>query len=122
MTREVFAIKRYALAHSPNRENQERLGIRNGVFSINADDVNPAKIASVASTPDLRKEVLRLVAPRDRSLTEEFLEKLKESQEKEETKPENSSGDLWELPDAAQQRLSLAEGLLREGNLDRALG
>jgi len=70
---------------------------------------------------------LRLVAQRDRPLTEEFLEKLKESQE--EPKRENSSAnssadsstDLWGLPDALQQRLNLAESLLREGNVERAL-
>jgi hypothetical protein len=60
-----------------------------------------------------------LVAPRDRALSEEFLEKLKESQS--ESKSEETSSSLWSLPDASQQRLSLAENLLRTGNTERAL-
>jgi hypothetical protein len=67
----------------------------------------------------VRKEVLRLVALRDRALAEEFLEKLKESQA--ESKSENTTNDMWGLPEAAQQRLSLAENLLRGGNIERAL-
>jgi len=53
-------------------------------------------------------------------LSEEFLEKLKESQSSED-KTENSSTGLWDVPEAVRQRLSLAENLLRTGNTERAL-
>jgi len=119
--------KAWEAAETANRENKERLNIRDGLISIDEDDIKQGKVQSFSMTPDLRKEVLRLVAQRDRPLTEEFLEKLKESQE--EPKRENSSAnssadsstDLWGLPDALQQRLNLAESLLREGNVERAL-
>lgn len=68
---------------------------------------------------NLRQEVLKLAARRDRKLAEEFLEKLKAGQQ--ETKAENSRPGLWELPEALEQRLSLAESLLRTGDIERAL-
>lgn len=68
---------------------------------------------------NIRREVLRLVARRDRLLAEEFLEKLKVDQR--EIKAETSKTNLWDLPDALQQRLSLAEGLLATGEIERAM-
>lgn len=111
--------KAWEAAEVAYRENNERLNIRNGVVSLKPEEVNATTFSAIAATPDLRKEVLRIVAPRDRTLSEEFLEKLKESQS--ESKSENTSSDLWGLPDALQQRLSLAENLLRMGHADRAL-
>ena len=69
--------------------------------------------------PNLRQEVLRLAAVRDRLLAEEFLQKLKADQH--ETKTENSRTDLYALPEAGQQRLDLAGGLLSTGDIERAL-
>ncbi|MGH9904449.1 MAG: hypothetical protein ACRD8U_02565, partial [Pyrinomonadaceae bacterium] len=68
---------------------------------------------------NLRREVLRLAARRDRKLTEEFLQKLKADQQ--ETKAEPSGTNLWELPAAFEQRLSLAENLLITGDIELAL-
>jgi hypothetical protein len=68
---------------------------------------------------NLRREVLKLAARRDRLLAEEFLQKLKADQT--ETKAENSRPSLWALPEALQQRLDLAEGLLGKGDIERAL-
>jgi len=68
---------------------------------------------------NLRREVLRLAARRDRLLADEFLQKLKADQQ--ETKAENSRPSLWELPAALEQRLSLAENLLGTGDIERAL-
>ena len=111
--------KAWEAAEVAVRENNERLNIQNGVVSLNPEEVNPATLSSIVSNPDLRKEVLRLVAPHDRMLSEEFLEKLKENHS--ESKFENTSLGWWDLPDASQQRLSLAENLLRTGNIERAL-
>ena len=69
--------------------------------------------------PNLRREVLALAGRRDRLLAEEFLQKLKAEQQ--ETKAENPKTNLWDLPEASQQRLGLAEGLLRAGDIERAL-
>jgi hypothetical protein len=68
---------------------------------------------------NLRQQVLTLVVKRDRPLAEEFLEKLKTDQKDAEA--ENSGVDLWALSDALQQRLRLAESLLRTGDIERAL-
>ncbi len=109
--------KAWEAAEIAYRENNERLNIRDGVVALKPDEVNAATFSSIVSNPDLREEVLRLVGPRDRMLSEEFLEKLKESQ----LKSENTSPRLWDLPDALQQRLTLAENLLRTGDTERAL-
>lgn len=111
--------KAWEAAEIAYRENNERLNIRDGLLTLNPKEVNPATLSSIVSSPDLRKEVLRLVAPRDRMLSEEFLEKLKENESQ--IKSENTSASLWDLPDALQQRLSLAEYLLRMGDTERAL-
>lgn len=68
---------------------------------------------------NIRSEVLAVSAKRDRLLAEEFLQKLKADQE--ETKNEPSADNLWALPEALQQRLNLAESLLRTGDIERAL-
>lgn len=112
--------KAWEAAEAANRESEQRLNVRDGLVSIKPEDLNPATIVPLASNADLRKEVLRLVAPHDRALSEEFLEKLKEGQ-REETSSDKPNSDLWGLPDALQQRLSLAEAVLREGKTERAL-
>jgi hypothetical protein len=68
---------------------------------------------------NLRREVLSLAAPRDRVLAEEFLQRLKADEQ--ETKAENSKPSLWALPEALEQRLDLARGLLGMGDIERAL-
>jgi len=112
--------KAWEAAEIANQEANERLNIRDGAVSIKPEEVSAATLSSIVSNPDLRKEVLRLVAPHDRVLSEEFLEKLKESQSSED-KTEKSSTGLWDVPEAVRQRLSLAENLLRTGNTERAL-
>jgi hypothetical protein len=82
-------------------------------------DENPAPYTLGQTPPNLRGEVLKLVARRDRRLAEEFLEKLKADQKLNES--ENSRPDLYALPDALQQRLRLAGSLLRSGDVERAL-
>lgn len=68
---------------------------------------------------NLRRQVLAVAGRRDRLLAEAFLQKMKDDQE--ETKSEGSQTNFWELADALQHRLSLAESLLRAGNVERAL-
>lgn len=113
--------KAWEAAEIANRESEEKSNIRDGQISIKADEVNAATISQIGATPDLRREVLRLVGPRDRALSDEFLEKLKDSQA--ENKIENTPlpPSLWSLPDALEQRLNLAENFLRKGDTGRAL-
>lgn len=70
-------------------------------------------------TLSLRRQVLTVVARRDRLLAEEFLQKMKADHEAPRT--ENSKPSLWALPEALQQRLDLAQSLLRLGDIERAL-
>jgi hypothetical protein len=74
---------------------------------------------------NLREEVLRLVGRRDRLLAEEFLQKLKTGRQETTAEPSannsSSGGNLWSLPEALEKRLSLAENLLSNGDIERAL-
>jgi hypothetical protein len=65
--------------------------------------------------PNLRREVLRLVARHDRALGEELLEKLKAQQEADAVKAVSRSSD------ASSQRLGVARELLQAGDTERAL-
>src|SRR5689334_16755275 len=76
----------------------------------------------VRGGPDLRSEVLRLVAKRDRKLGEEFLKALDEAAEKERSEAAtdqrlNNSGARA----GASQRLQLARRLAEDGEVQRAL-
>jgi len=76
----------------------------------------------VRGGPDLRSEVLRLVAKRDRKLGEEFLKALDEAAEKErnDVAPDQRRND----PNTrlgASQRLQLARRLVEDGEVERAL-
>ena len=64
--------------------------------------------------PNLRREVLRLVAVHDRLLSEEFLEKLK-------TQNQESSQDVSRSGNADNQRLAVALELLGAGEVEKAL-
>ena len=112
--------KAWEAAEVANQEANERLNIRDGVVAIKPEEMNSATLSSMVSNPDIRKEVLRLVALHDRTLSEEFLEKLKKSQS-DEIKSEKPSTGMWDVPEAVRQRLGLAESLLRTGNTERAL-
>jgi hypothetical protein len=76
--------------------------------------------------PDLRAEVLRIAAKRDRALAEEFLTKLTEANKKDaeaagdnarQTNPTND----FSASSAAAKRLALARRLLEDGDVERAL-
>lgn len=69
--------------------------------------------------PDLRGEVLRLTAKRDRALTEEFLTKLKE--EKQAAAPANAGSGRRDPMPFSGPRITLAEQLLAAGDIERAL-
>lgn len=72
--------------------------------------------------PDLRSEVLRLVAKRDRKLGEEFLKALDEAAEKE--RSEAATEQRLKEPGTrlgASQRLQLARRLVEDGEVERAM-
>src|SRR5262245_37116706 len=76
----------------------------------------------VRGGPDLRSEVLRLVAKRDRKLGEEFLKALDEANEKQ--RNEAATDQRRNDPSSrlgASQRLQLARRLVEDGEVERAM-
>jgi hypothetical protein len=82
-----------------------------------------AKRGSVAVTgpPNIRGEVLRLAAKRDRALGEELLAKLKVDQQQQATEASDKTrSNLFDTPEAVSQRLNLARQLL-DTDVERSL-
>jgi hypothetical protein len=82
---------------------------------------NPNAPFSLVNAPDLRAEVLRLAAKRDRALGEEFLDKLKEAKKQEATDATSAARtNSLDTPAAIKQRLRLANQLL-DADVERAM-
>jgi hypothetical protein len=75
----------------------------------------------VRGGPDLRSEVLRLVAKRDRALGEEFLKALDEAAEKERSEAAANQRRNQGNRMGESQRLQLARRLVEDGEVERAL-
>ena len=71
--------------------------------------------------PNVRREVLKLAARRDRVLGEEFLEKFKAQKLQAANSATTSRPQSGNLDEALAQRLGLAKELLQAGETDRAL-
>lgn len=110
--RELFR-KAWEAAEVADNEAQQRV----------QEDIRQQKAKSggftVTTPPNLRGEVLRLAAKRDRALGEEFLEKLKEEKQREGL--EREKPDPMASPESVRQRLTLAQQLLDSGDVARAL-
>ena len=76
--------------------------------------------AAVTSPPNIRNEVLRLAARRDRALGEEFLKNVEASRERDAAKS-SPSRSPWMASASQAQRLRLASQLLQDGDTERAL-
>jgi len=77
--------------------------------------------SAVVRPPNLRGEVLRLAARRDRALGEELLSRLKLDQQRETTEAtDKTRSNVFDTPQAITQRLSLARQLL-DTDVERAL-
>ena len=74
---------------------------------------------AVETPPNVRREVLRLAAKNDRTLGEEFLEKLKV--QKLEAANSATNPNPNNLSDALQQRLEVASELMQVGEVERAV-
>ena len=69
---------------------------------------------------NFREQVLTPLGRLDRRLAEEFLQKMKEEQERA-PRSQDTDSNMWELDQAAQHRLDLAKSLLRAGQIEQAL-
>jgi hypothetical protein len=76
--------------------------------------------AVYSSPPNIRNEVLRLAARRDRALGEAFLKKIEEAKEREAAN-NSTNRDPWMSSASQSQRLRLAGQLLQDGDTERAL-
>jgi len=77
---------------------------------------------AVSGPPNIRGEVLRLAARRDRALGEEFLAKLKVEKERDATEAaDKARSNTFDSPEALAQRLNLARQLLNSDDVERAL-
>lgn len=77
--------------------------------------------SAIQGPPNIRGEVLRLAARRDRALGEEFLAKLKVEKAQEATEAaDKAKRDPFDTPEGLSQRLSLARQLLAT-DVERAL-
>ena len=82
---------------------------------------NPDGPIALGGGPDLRSEVLRLAAKRDRALGEELLDKLKEARKQEVTDATTpAQTNALDTPAAIRKRLRLA-GQLLESDVERSL-
>jgi hypothetical protein len=89
-------------------EDRKRQEADNGAFAM-------------ARPPDLRSEVLRLAAKRDRALGEELLDKMKEVRKQEAAEATSPTRtDPFDTPASLKQRLRLANQLL-DTDVERAL-
>ena len=76
---------------------------------------------AITAPPDLRFEVLRLAAKRDRALGEELLDKLKEARTREASDASSPArSEPFDTPEAVRQRLRLGTELL-DTDIQRAL-
>ncbi len=82
----------------------------------------------IQAPPELRSEILRLSAKRDRALSEEFLVQLTDDTNRETSGPDSDNvnpatlktADPEDPPFALAQRLQLASRLLEEGDIDHS--
>lgn len=81
---------------------------------------NPNAPFALARPADLRSEVLRLAAKRDRALGEELLDKLKEAKTQEAADATSPARTAPDTPASTKQRLGLANQLL-DADVERAL-
>lgn len=99
---------------------QSRLLFRKSWEAAETADADSGNYDLGEGPSNLRQEILILAAKRDRFLTEEFLQKLKPEQDATTSKPVSETNSSA-LPAALQQRLNLAENLVRSGDIKRAL-
>jgi hypothetical protein len=82
---------------------------------INAQKLKTGGGFAINLRPSVRREVLRLASRKDRTLGEEFLEKLKnQKQEAAQARPSDSS-------DALRQRLDVATEFLNTGDVEKSM-
>lgn len=109
--------KAWDAAEAIDQENQRKLQ-----EEIAQQKARNSGSAAVSGPPNIRGEVLRLAARRDRTLGEEFLAKMKTQAQQDATEAaDKAKSRSFDAPEAASQRLSLARQLLETDDVKTAL-
>ena len=112
----VLFRRAWDAAEAADKESQQRLQ-----EEIQQQKAKTGGNAAVSGPPDLRGEVLRLAARRDRALGEEFLGKLKIEKQQESTEAaDRLKSNPLNASETQSQRLNLARQLL-DTDVERAL-
>jgi len=111
--------KSWEAAETADRESQKRLNISGGVVKLKPADITPETISSIVMSLDLRREVLKLAARRDRRLAEEFLRKL--TADRQETKSENSKKKRVGPSRRTAAKIDSGRRTAAHGDIERAL-
>ncbi len=104
--------KAWEAAEGADQENQRKLDEQ-----VRQQKAKTGGGYAINMPPNLRREVLRLIARHDRALGEEFLEKLKT----EKTEVAAAASRAGRLNESLSQRLGVAKELMLSGDLERAL-
>ena len=109
--------KAWDAAEAIDQENQRKLQ-----EEIAQQKARNSGSAAVSGPPNIRGEVLRLAARRDRGLGEEFLGKMRTQTQQDATEAaDRAKSNSFDAPEAASQRLQLARQLLDLGDVKTAL-
>ncbi|HEV8590155.1 MAG TPA: hypothetical protein VGQ72_14885 [Pyrinomonadaceae bacterium] len=109
--------KAWDAAEAIDQENQRKLQ-----EEIAQQKARNGGSAAVSGPPNIRGEVLRLAARRDRGLGEEFLAKMKTQTQQDATEAaDKAKSNSFDAPEAVSQRLELARQLLNAGDVKTAL-
>jgi hypothetical protein len=109
--------KAWDAAEAIDQENQRKLQ-----EEIAQQKARNGGSAAVSGPPNIRGEVLRLAARRDRTLGEEFLAKMRTQTQQDATEAaDKAKSRSFDAPEAASQRLELARQLLSAGDVKTAL-
>lgn len=108
--------KAWDAAEVADRESDEKLQ-----EEIRQQKVRTGGGFAIDLPPNLRREVVRLVARHDRAISEEFLEKLKGQRQEAAEGATSRKRNFSTLSETLNQRLDLALELLHAGEIERAL-
>src|SRR4029077_11522943 len=113
----AFFLKAWDAADAADQDTARKLNEERQAQQGN----NPDGPVALGGGPDLRSEVLRLAAKRDRALGEELLDRLKEARKLDATDATApAQANALDTPAAIKKRLRLANQLL-ESDIERSL-
>jgi lactam utilization protein B len=118
---QILFREAWGAAVKADQESNRSLNVSTGVVTL--DEVKADQESN--RNLDIRREVMALAAKHDRKLAEEFLQQLTSDQQENgaEISGNNSppGNNVWELSDAGEKRLRVAQNLLSTGDVNQAI-